>query len=150
RLVTELENQPDGFVLDLDETAAAIGLRNNGGKHSAFARALGRTCQFGLARAMNENTLAVRRRIPPLTQGQLRKLPLAVQVEHRAFTERSFNRSAPGEQAVQRAVNVALSLIANGDDLETARLQLERWDFEADLAASAARTAWKRHLTPSE
>lgn len=149
RIVAELENTPEGFDLDLDETAGALGLRNNGGKHSAFARSLGRTCQFGLAKVADINVLAVRRRIPPLTQGQLRKLPLGVQLEHRALAERHVDRSRD-EQIMSRAVNVALSLISNGDDRETARLQLERWDFESEVAASAASAAWTKHLEPSD
>ena len=53
RLVAGLDRAPEGFALDLAETAQAIGIGGNGGgaggRNSPFARTLVRACQFGLA-----------------------------------------------------------------------------------------------------
>ena len=42
RLAFRLEAEPDGFSLDLAETARSLGLGAKGGRHSPFMRALGR------------------------------------------------------------------------------------------------------------
>src|SRR5437588_497540 len=65
RLAAELETQPSGFELPLADTARALGLGDKGGKHSPFVRALGRCCQFELARPDGDAAMAVRRKIPP-------------------------------------------------------------------------------------
>ena len=46
-----LEASPAGFELPLAETARALGLGDQGGRHSPFMRALARCCQFDLADA---------------------------------------------------------------------------------------------------
>ncbi len=146
RLVAELDNNPLGYQIDLDETAATLGLRNNGGKHSPFMRALGRTCQFGIARTTGPASLAIRRKLPPVTQGQLRKLPESTQRQHLAYTERQRTQTPNNQQHFSRAVTIASGLITHGDDLETARTQLQNWNFDHDTADQAATTAWEQHL----
>ncbi len=146
RLVAELDNNPQGYQLDLDETAATLGLRNNGGKHSPFMRALGRTCQFGLARTTGPNSLAIRRKLPPVTQGQLRKLPITTQRQHHQFTQRQRQSDTKTKQLFNRAVTIATGLITHGDDLETARIQLQHWNFDHHTADQAATTAWEQHI----
>ena len=54
----------------LTDTARRLGLGDKGGRHSPFARSLGRIVQFGLARQAGASSLAVRRQIPPLPQRQ--------------------------------------------------------------------------------
>ncbi len=144
-MVAELDTQPDGYQLDLADTATAIGLRNNGGKHSPFMRALGRTCQFGLARVMDHQTLAIRRKLPPVTQGQLRKLPTRTQAAHQQLTQQKLNRTPQHDQQLSRAVTLASGLITHGDDLETTRTQLQHWNFDNHTADTAATTAWHNH-----
>src|SRR4030088_823154 len=50
RLAFRLEAEPDGFSLDLAETARSLGLGAKGGRHSPFVRALGPGVVFDLAR----------------------------------------------------------------------------------------------------
>src|SRR5690606_28694619 len=49
RIAAELERQPDGFALDLEETAKAIGLGMRGGANGPFLRAVARTGQFHIS-----------------------------------------------------------------------------------------------------
>ena len=49
RLAAGFEYSPDGFDLDLAETARSLGLGDRSGQHSPFVRSINRTVQFGLA-----------------------------------------------------------------------------------------------------
>lgn len=93
RLSAGLDAQPDGFTVALDELAHWIGLGGTG-KHSPLVRCLGRLVQFGLAIQIDEHTMALRRRVPPLTQSQLRRLSPVLQRTHL----RLANTAAPSEQ----------------------------------------------------
>src|SRR5436853_7903490 len=64
RLAFRLRAEPDGFSLDLAETARSLGLGPRGGRHSPFIRALGRCIAFDLAKPEDDDILAVRRRLP--------------------------------------------------------------------------------------
>ena len=98
RIAAGLEASPDGFDLDLAETAGSIGLAAPKGRHSPFVRTMVRCCPFKLAQPHDARTLAVRRRLPPLTQGQVRRLPAAVQAEHAAW-QRSVLHAPEGPEA---------------------------------------------------
>jgi hypothetical protein len=84
RMAAALDASPDGFELDLAETAGALGLAATGGRHSPFGRSLQRLVQFGLAQPHSRG-LAVRRRLPPLSVRQLQRLPDRVQAAHDAW-----------------------------------------------------------------
>jgi hypothetical protein len=86
-LASELEMNPAGFELDLVEAAHALGLGTRGGRHSPFMRALGRCCRFDLAEARPDNSLAVRRKVPPLNRRQVLHLPASLQEAHRQWQE---------------------------------------------------------------
>jgi hypothetical protein len=79
RLAFGLEAEPDGFSLDLGETARSLGLGARGGRHSPFIRALGRCIAFELAKAQGHDILAVRRRLPSLNRKQVLRLPESLQ-----------------------------------------------------------------------
>ncbi len=85
RLAAGLEASPIGFDLDLAETATLLGLGAKGGRHSPFMRSLARCVSFDLAAIASEGVLAVRRRIPPLTNRQVLRLPASSQALHRAW-----------------------------------------------------------------
>ena len=144
RLADELERHPEGCRVDLSEAARAIGLGTRGGRHTTFLHALDRTCEFGLARFLSEDSVAVRRRIPPLTRNQVARLPSSLRDEHEAWTG-----PVPVVHDVaevrRRAQQLALSLIELGEDIESTELQLHRWRFHPALAHEAATWAWQRH-----
>ena len=79
-LSRELEVFPNGYCLDLADTAAALGLAFRHGSGS-LERAIQRCATFGLV-AQLPQSLAVRRRLPALTKRQLLRLPTALQHSH--------------------------------------------------------------------
>ncbi|HTV11382.1 MAG TPA: hypothetical protein VME20_05915 [Acidimicrobiales bacterium] len=87
RLAAGFDYCPDGFELDLGETARSLGLGDRSGRHSPFLRAVNRTVQFGLSHLSGPDQLSVRRRLPPLNGGQLRRLSPALQARHAAWQE---------------------------------------------------------------
>jgi hypothetical protein len=149
RLADGLEREPDGFVLDLPETARALGVGMRGGRQSPFIRSLERVCRFGAARWQSPTELAVRRRLPPLTRAQLERLPDAIQAEHRQWTE---SRPAAGDvtRLRERAEQLALSLLELGEDPAATERQLHRWRFHPAMAHAAVGWAVEQHARASE
>ena len=72
RLAAGFEYSPEGFDLDLAETARSLGLGDRSGRHSPFVRSINRTVQFGLALLSGPEEFSVRRRLPPAQPGPAR------------------------------------------------------------------------------
>ena len=81
RFAWRFDADPDGYQLDLDDTATAMGLSYSKGPNSPFGKALQRCVMFGLAQPLSDG-YAVRRRIPQVAMRHLRRLPDDVQVAH--------------------------------------------------------------------
>jgi len=143
RLAYQLDAEPTGFELDLKATATALGLGMKSGRHSPFMRAIDRACQFGLARQVGD-TLGVRRKIPPVTQGQLKRLPAHVQAAHTKWQASQLTQAKPDEE--RKARRLALTLLELGEDLDTAERQLCTWRIEGPAAHRALMWAHTRHL----
>ena len=84
RLVDGLEAFPDGYELDLDETARALGLNYIAGRPGPFHKAMQRVIMFGHAQPVAYG-LAVRRNLHPLTAKQLDRLPPHLRSMHADF-----------------------------------------------------------------
>jgi hypothetical protein len=144
RLAAGFDLEPDGFDLELPAVGVALGLGGSESRHSAIARTLGRACQFDLARPVDRATVAVRRRIPPLTRGQIVRLPADAQADHERWL--ADQRQRPLEPEPKRRARVlALSLVQLGEDLESTERQLHRWRVHPALAYDAAQWAWQEH-----
>jgi hypothetical protein len=139
RLVARLDEAPDGFELDLALTATEIGLGGRGGRHSPFLRSIDRCCRFGAAQQVDESTLRVRRKLPPLTRIQVARLPFALQQAHEAWTDPP-SPGLPVDQLRERARGLALSLLELGEDSESTECQLHRWRLHPAIAHEAL--AW--------
>jgi hypothetical protein len=87
RLAVGLVHSPDGYRLPIVDTAQAMGLGTPVGRQSPFIRAMHRCCQFRLAR-WDGDVMQVRRKVPPLRPGQLRRLPESLQALHATLIER--------------------------------------------------------------
>jgi hypothetical protein len=74
RIAGTLEHHPDGYRLDIVELAGSLGLGSGTGAHSTIARTLRRIAAFHLAVFTDDDTYAIRRRIPPLTGRQASRL----------------------------------------------------------------------------
>jgi hypothetical protein len=82
RLTSGLAGHPEGFTISLEELAHWLGLRGTGA-NSVVVRSLGRLVRFHLAMQVDVSSLALRRRVPPLTKGQLAALSPHLQRTHR-------------------------------------------------------------------
>jgi hypothetical protein len=142
RLADGLDEQPEGFTLDLHETARAIGVGMRGGRSSPLMRSLDRSCRFGAARYVDPETLAVRRKLPPLARPQIQRLPTGLQDEHRRWVERLPDQPDP-RQMQRRARQLALSLLELGEGRESTERQLHRWRFHPAVAHDAV--TWAQH-----
>ncbi len=151
RAATRFERSEPGFVLDLDETARALGLGGRQGRHSPFARALSRCITFELARWQGPGTLAVRRTLPPLARRHVLRLPLPLQEDHLRWTATARHRvSSPSfEQHRDRARRLALGLVALGETFDGAETQLLRWGVHPSLTNEAVTWARQVHLPGS-
>jgi hypothetical protein len=144
RLVRGLDEQPDGYELDLALTATQLGLGHRSGRHSPFYRSLERLSRFGAAQHLDEHTLRVRRKLPPLSHLQVARLPLPQQEAHQAWID-GPTTTLPADQLRERARGLALSLLELGEDPDTTERQLHTWRLHPALAHDAVAWALQRH-----
>jgi hypothetical protein len=137
-LVDRLDGSPEGYDLDLDECATALGLGRRPGANGVFPRTLARCCQFGSTRFLGPTTLQVRRKLPPLTRRQIARLPDALRADHARWVDKP--PAAVAADMRDRARQLALSLVELGEDGAGTERQLHRWRFHPALASEA--TAW--------
>jgi len=142
RLSYGLEVQPDGFDLDLSDTARSLGLGERMGKNSPYRRALQRLGTFELARSHGPSGLAVRTRIPPLPLRHLSRLPQSLQTSHRRWL--AEQRLPEPEQMRRRAARLAAGLAASGRDRGEIEVQLGKWQFHPAISFQAADAAVRR------
>jgi hypothetical protein len=138
-LAAGLDERPEGFELDVAETAMTLGLGTRGGRNAPLLRSLERTCRFGAARMHGEASVVVRRKLPPLTRAQVERLPDRLRAEHEHWQARSASQE--GEAMRRRARALAASLLDLGEDVESAERQLHRWRFHPAIAHDALRWA---------
>ena len=143
-LANGLDASPEGFELDLAAAAQALGLGSRGGRHSPFMRALSRCCQFDIADARADGTLAVRRKLPPLTRRQILRLSPELLAAHQAWQESEL-ATPVHEQQRRRSRRLALSLRELGEDMQSTEHQLARWRFHPTLCKEAVAWAAERH-----
>jgi hypothetical protein len=146
RIVARFDSEPDGFELDLDETARGLGLGGRDGRHSPFQRALGRCVAFKLARPHGPGALGVRRRMPPLTLERLNRLPPTLKKLHADWSASQDKGGGPDEARL-RARRLALKLLDTGADSHAVEIQLARWRVHPAMAHEA--TAWALSLAAS-
>jgi hypothetical protein len=139
RLAAGFELYPDGFELDLDETAKALGLAAAGGRHSPFARALQRSVQFGMAQP-HTGGLLVRRKLPPLSRRHIARLPEPVQLAHEAWLEHEASDAVVAYEYT-RARSLARTMLQVGDDAERTERQLHMVGVPPRIAMEALRWA---------
>ena len=143
RIAASLEQHPEGYDLHLEDTAQSIGLGMRGGRSGPFLRAIARTGQFHITKAIGPQELAARVRLQTLTHHQVERLPAPLKAEHAAWV--ASTRAEPDEgQRRTRARRLALSLLELGEAPDDAELQLHRWKVHPALAHDAMRWAQAR------
>jgi hypothetical protein len=135
RLVAGLEQAPDGYELDLVETAKAMGLSFSTARSSPFSKALQRCVMFGLAHPI-EQGLAIRRRIPPVSYRHLQRMPEEVQVAHAEWTHTTV-----GFDELSRAHRLAMVLLETGDEAALVEHHLVALGVSNAVASEAADNA---------
>lgn len=148
RMSYGLEAHPGGLVLDLADTAHALGLGDRMGKNSPFRRALHRLVKFELARPYGPEGLAVRTRIPPLALRHIQRLPPPLQESHRQWQEEQ--RLTPFEQMRRRARQLAARLAGSGCEQSEIERRLGACQFHPALAFESAQWATHQNLPRTE
>ena len=145
RLVAGLERSPEGYELDLQATAQAMGLSFTSGRTSPFSKALQRCVMFGLAHPI-DGGLAVRRRVPPISFRHLRRMPESVQAAHADWLHTSI-----GVDELTRAHRLATTMLDLGDDPSEIEHHLVALGVSDAVAAEAADNAARlgRDLDPT-
>ncbi len=132
RLAAGLDQQPEGYELDLTSTARAMGLGFADGRSSPFSKALQRCVMFGLAHPI-PGGLAVRRRLPPIAHRHLRRMPDDLQAAHATWAQTTVTLDA-----LTRAHRLASAMFDAGDDPSVIEHQLVAIGVCDAVAAEAA------------
>ena len=140
RVADELDRRPDGFTLDLVDTAHALGVGMRGGRNSPMLRTVDRSCRFGAARVQGPGAIAVRRRLAPLTRAQAERLPDSLRADHDRWLAMP-RRAVAFEQLQQRARSLATTLLELGEPSEAVERELHRLRFHPAVAHDAVRHA---------
>ena len=85
RLAGGLQQEPDGYTVDMVDLARGIGVNYTPGRHNPFARALSRCTMFGAAQQIAvqpHRTIAVRSVLPQLPVRHLSRLPHPLRIAH--------------------------------------------------------------------
>ena len=127
--------------VNLREIACALGIGHEGGARSAMVKTVARACRFRAARPAGSATLAVRRRLPPLSHRQAQRLPKPGQQRHEEFVAANLNSDELCRQQM-RARRLAACLIECGDNIGEAERHLVRMQFHPAIIAEAVRWAW--------
>lgn len=154
RLTQRLTDAPEGFDLDCVALSHELGLGGHVGRNSVFMRSVDRCCKFGMAQRSGE-TVFVRRRIPSLTRRQIERLPprlLRLHDEWDSTTDSSATEARPsGEVAkVQKARQLALTLLELGEESDDAERQLHAWHFHPAVAWQAVQWAAQQRQADTE
>ena len=131
RLATRLDQEPNGYDLDLAATAQAMGLSFQVGRSSPFSKALQRCVMFGLAHPVPDG-FAVRRRLPPIAHRHVRRMPDELQSAHAAWTTTQI-----GLDDLTRAHRLATAMFEVGDDPSVIEHQLVAVGVTDAVAATA-------------
>jgi hypothetical protein len=137
RLVAGLEQSPEGYDLDLDAIARAMGLSYSAGRASPFSRALQRCVMFGLAHPVPDG-MAVRRRVPPVSTRHLQRMPLELQQAHE-----QWQRTTIGLDELTRAHRLATTMLDLGDDTSVIEHHLIALGVTDAVASAAADNAYR-------
>ena len=131
RCAAELERSPAGVDLEIEELARRIGIGERNGPNAPFARTLKRCVDFNMA-SWRGDVFAVRRRLPPLAQRHLRRLPASLREEH--DREPASRSSETPRRLCLLGSRLAASLLQYGSDQAATEAELVRFGIAAPLA----------------
>ena len=144
RHCANLLDHTQGTTVNLREIAGILGIGYEGGARSAMSKTVARACRFRAARSVGSATLAVRHRLPQLSQRQVQRLPKSTQLRHAEFLAASRSPDAACEPQ-HRARRLASGMIECGDTIGDAERQLALMKFHPAIVDEAVRWAWSLH-----
>jgi hypothetical protein len=142
-LADRFEVDAAGLDLPVAETGAALGVGPRDTPNSPIVRSLSRLQQFDLACAHDAGTVAVRTALPPIHRRHVRRLPATLQARHADWT--TAQSAKPVDLARRRSRRVALTLLAQGEPLDTVERALHSAGFHPALAYEAVRWAREQY-----
>jgi hypothetical protein len=144
RLAGGFDTCPHGYELDLTHAAHALGMGRPDGPGAAWRRTVDRVASFGFIRFADAATLAVRPRLPGLTERQLKRLTPALQADHDLWLA-----GQPADEVIgARVHHLAVSLLQLGEDAPEVEEHLLRLDFHPTVVERALRLAVERGAGP--
>ena len=143
-LADRFEHAPEGLVLPVADTAAALGVGTRAGASSPLVRTLTRLEQFELASRAGDDTVAVRRTVPPVHRRHVRRLPADLQARHAEWVA-SHLPNGQVDLARRRARRVALTLLVQGEGMDTVERSLHSAGFHPAIGHEAVRWARARY-----
>ncbi len=126
--------------LNLEEAAATLGIKHEGGVGSAMVRTVARACRFRTARIVGDSTLSVRRRLPQISKRQLQRLPSPARHQHQEYLSATCNLGVLARHQ-HRASHLALSLLRCGDTINETERQLAEMRMHPAIVAEAVHWA---------
>jgi len=139
RFAAGFEYGPEGFDLDLAETARSLGLGDRSGRHSPFVRSINRPSSSAWRKWVGEDALSVRRRVPPLNRSRVCRL--SPPCRPATPPGRTNSSSSVGRAPAPSGAPAALSLMDVGEDYGAAERQLLRWRYAGSVASQAVEWA---------
>jgi hypothetical protein len=136
-LAGRLARSPSGCVIDVTDTARALGLGDRPGRHAPFLRTLTRAIDFGMMRVEAPDALATRTRLPPLSARHLARLPASLRAAHRLAVAPSPEQDLT-DRLRQHGRQLAASLASIGAARDEIAHQLLSWRFDRPLAEACA------------
>lgn len=133
RLVSRFDQHPDGYEIEIEPLARALGLSSVKGRRSSFGRALHRCVMFDVARPLSTGLVGweVRRKLPDLPPRHLRRLPLELQQLHR-----QWHRTTRHPSSLARAHRLADAMVTSGDDPHLVETQLVNLGVAPEAASA--------------
>ena len=138
KVAERFDSEPNGFELDLIETALSLGIPSKGGRNNPFGRAIKRVVSFQMGEMLDDQTIAIVRTMPPLHGGQVRRLTPRLANLH-DHTIRSLRTSS--NEDLRRATQVAHTLLELGDSRDIVEQQLVTWGIDSTVATTSVGAA---------
>lgn len=145
-LARQFETHPSGFTLEIGQTSAELGLGVRLGNASPLRKALVRLAQFQLAAFDGCKTVAVKDKLPDVSERHLRRLPVTAQ---RRLAVWNLDRgAAPFERVAKAALAHALA----DPTISVVERRLFNEGHHPSLCFAAARWACETvsHIPPPE
>lgn len=143
RLADLFDGAPDGFDLDPRMFSRDIGVGAGTSNPAPFRKALERAERFGFVRRHGATDVVARRKLPPLTNGQVSRLPARHQRAHKEWQQRQLHR-ANHPATVGHATRLGHSLLLVGATEADVRDQLRSWRFDEPTVQRATDAALRR------